>query len=235
MKQLTLKSTVGDRDVVCDLSTDSDLVQAALRNDPAAFRTIMRRHNQRLFRIARGIVRDDAVAEDVVQEAYVKAFQHLGGFRADSTLSTWLHRIVMNEALGRLRKVSRRREVTLEESGSSADVLQFPVGAISDNPEKSMAQRQILRMIEEATDELPDNFRLVFIARVIEGMTVEETAELLSIKPQTVRTRLHRARGLLRQQIDKRIGPVLLDAFPFAGQRCERLTNSVMTRLGLVE
>jgi len=167
-------------------------------------------------------VRDDGVAEDVVQEAYVKAFQHLDGFRAESpTLSTWLHRIVMNEALGRLRKVSRRREVTLADSGSSAEVLKFPIGANSDNPEKTMAQRQILRMIEEATDELPDNFRLVFVARVIEGMTVEETAELLGIKPQTVRTRLHRARALLRQQIDKRIGPVLLDAFPFAGHRCE--------------
>jgi RNA polymerase sigma-70 factor (ECF subfamily) len=98
-----------------------------------------------------------------------------------------------------------------------------------------MAQRQILQLVEEATDELPDSFRLVFIARVIEGMSVEETAELLDIKPETVRTRLHRARDLLRRQLDRRIGPVLLDAFPFAGWRCERLTDAVMRRLGLAE
>ena len=214
---------------------EMDLVAGAIANDPTSFRTIMRKYNQRLFRIARGVVCDDAVAEDVVQEAYVRAFQHLKSFRADSSLSTWLHRIVLNEALGRLRKSSRNMEVPLPANGAGGDIVQFPNGAASDDPEKTMAQRQILRLVEEATDELPDDFRLVFIARAIEGMSVEETAELLNIKPGTVRTRLHRARELLRKYIDNRIGPVFLDAFPFAGWRCERLTTKVMKRLGIEE
>jgi RNA polymerase sigma-70 factor (ECF subfamily) len=218
-----------------DERNDGDLIRAARANEPGAFRSIMRRHNQRLFRIARGVVRDDSVAEDVVQEAYMRAFQHLESFREESSLSTWLHRIVLNEALGRLRKSASRREIPLPADGAGAEILQFPQGATSDDPEKAMAQRQILRLVEEATDELPDSFRLVFIARVIEGMSVEETAELLDIKPETVRTRLHRARDLLRRQLDGRIGPVLLDAFPFAGWRCERLTDAVMRRLGLAE
>jgi RNA polymerase sigma-70 factor (ECF subfamily) len=212
---------------------ESDLILAALANDPNAFRAIMRRHNQRLFRIARGVVRDDSIAEDVVQEAYLLAFRHLKEFRGQSSLSTWLHRIVLNEALGRFRQSARRHEIVIPTDGSGAQILNFPSNSSLDDPEKTMAQRQILRLVEEATDELPDEFRLVFIARVIEGMSVEETAELLGIRPETVRTRLHRARKLLRQHLDQRIGPVLLDAFPFAGRRCERLTEAVMSRLGL--
>jgi RNA polymerase sigma-70 factor (ECF subfamily) len=212
---------------------ESDLILAALANDPNAFRAIMRRHNQRLFRIARGVVRDDSIAEDVVQEAYLLAFRHLKEFRGQSSLSTWLHRIVLNEELGRVRQSARRHEIVIPTDGSGAQILNFPSNSSLDDPEKTMAQRQILRLVEEATDELPDEFRLVFIARVIEGMSVEETAELLGIRPETVRTRLHRARKLLRQHLDQRIGPVLLDAFPFAGRRCERLTEAVMSRLGL--
>ena len=212
---------------------DLDLIQRALRRDPDAFRTIMRAHNQRLFRIARSVVRNDSVAEDVVQEAYARAFQHLESFEGNSSVATWLYRIVLNEALDRLRKASRRPEIHLPPSGPQADILQFPNGIAIDDPEKTMAQRQILRMVEQAADELPDVFRLVFVARVIEGMSVEETAVLLEIKPETVRSRLHRARHLLRKQIDKQIGPLCLDAFPFAGKRCERLTANVMKRLSL--
>ena len=104
-----------------------------------------------------------------------------------------------------------------------------------DDPERTMAQRQILDLVEKATDELPEPFRLVFVARVIEGMSVEETAEMLDIKAETVKTRLHRARQLVRDQLNKQIGPVLMDAFPFAGRRCERLTEAVLKRLGLPE
>lgn len=212
--------------------SDRTLAERAAARDPEAFRLIMKRYNQRLFRIARGIVRDDATAEDVLQEAYVNAFRHFGDFRAEAALSTWLQRIVMNEALGRLRKSGRRREVALDETAESR-VLAFPLAAPLEDPEKTMAQRQILKLIEDATDELPEEFRLVFIARVIEDMSVEETAELLSLKPETVRTRLHRARALLRRQIDRRIGPLALDAFPFAGWRCKRLAEQVLTRLNL--
>jgi RNA polymerase sigma-70 factor (ECF subfamily) len=114
-----------------------------------------------------------------------------------------------------------------------AEIIQFPLTSKADDPEQTMAQRQILQLVEQATDKLPEVYRIVFITRVIEGMSVEETAEILGLRPETVKTRLHRARRLVREQLDKQIGPVLMDAFPFAGRRCERVTNAVMQRLGL--
>ncbi|MER9436752.1 RNA polymerase sigma factor [Mesorhizobium sp. M7A.F.Ca.US.011.01.1.1] len=208
---------------------EMQLVRRALARDGDAFRTIIKTHNQRLYRIARGVVRNDSEAEDIVQEAYVKAFAHLDAFRGDSSLATWLSRIVINEALGRLRK--RRRTVALPEN-PQAEIIRFPLNP-SDDPERTMAQRQILQLVEQATDSLPDVYRTVFVARVIEGLSIEETADLLGVRPQTVKTRLHRARALVRKALDDQIGPVLLDAFPFAGRRCERLTSAVMRRLGL--
>ncbi|WP_181167853.1 RNA polymerase sigma factor [Mesorhizobium sp. B2-4-19] len=210
------------------LSGDMLLVQRALARDAGAFRTIIKTYNQRLYRIARGILRNDAEAEDVVQEAYVHAFANLAAFRGDSSLATWLSRIVINEALGRLRK--RRRTVAMPEN-PEAQIIRFPLNP-NDDPERTMAQRQILALIERATDSLPDIYRMVFVARVIEGLSMEETADLLGVRPETVKTRLHRARSLLRKALDDEIGPVLLDAFPFAGRRCERLTKAVMARLG---
>lgn len=205
------------------------LVHRAMAHEAGAFRAIIKTHNQRLYRIARGVVRNDSEAEDIVQEAYVRAFAALATFRGDSSLATWLSRIVINEALGRVRK--RRRTVAMPAS-QEAQILQFPLNP-SDDPERTMAQRQILRMVERATDNLPDVYRTVFIARVIEGLNIEETADLLGVRPETVKTRLHRARALVRKALDDEIGPVLLDAFPFAGRRCERLTEAVMKRLGL--
>ena len=207
-------------------ATRADELSAA---DQDAFRTIIKAHHQRLYRIARGVVRNDSEAEDIVQEAYVRAFAHLESFRGDASLGTWLSRIVINEALGRLRK--RRRTVALPEN-PQAEIIRFPLNP-SDDPERTMAQRQILQLVERATDSLPDVYRMVFVARVIEGLSIEETSELLGVRPQTVKTRLHRARALLRKALDDQIGPVLLDAFPFAGRRCERLTVAVMKRLGL--
>ena len=205
------------------------LVHRAMVHDADAFRAIIKTHNQRLYRIARGVVRNDSEAEDIVQEAYVRAFAGLATFRGDASLATWLSRIVINEALGRLRK--RRRTVAMPTS-PEAKIIQFPLNP-SDDPERTMAQRQILRLVERATDNLPDVYRTVFIARVIEGLNIEETADLLGVRPETVKTRLHRARALVRKALDDEIGPVLLDAFPFAGRRCERLTEAVMKRLGL--
>ncbi|MER8555710.1 RNA polymerase sigma factor [Mesorhizobium sp. M0142] len=210
-------------------SGDMQLVGRALARDGDAFRTIIKTHNQRLYRIARGVVRNDSEAEDIVQEAYVRAFAHLEAFRGDASLATWLSRIVINEALGRLRK--RRRMVAIPEN-PQAEIIRFPLNP-SDDPERTMAQRQILELVERATDSLPDVYRLVFVARVIEGLSIEETGELLGVRPETIKTRLHRARALVRKALDDQIGPVLLDAFPFAGRRCERLTNAVMQRLGL--
>jgi RNA polymerase sigma-70 factor (ECF subfamily) len=212
---------------------DMALVRRALARDPDAFRTIIKTHNQRLYRIARGVVRNDAEAEDIVQEAYMRAFANLGAFRGEASLSTWLSRIVINEALGRLRK---RKRIVAMPGNPEAQIIRFPLNQNDlnpgDDPERTMAQRQILGLVERATDSLPDVYRTVFVARVIEGLSIEETADLLGVKPETVKTRLHRARTLVRKALDDEIGPVLLDAFPFAGRRCERLTQAVMRRLG---
>lgn len=212
---------------------ERELVRRSLARDDQAFRIIMSRYNRRLYRIARGIVRNDSDAEDIVQEAYVKAFMHLANFRGESSLATWLSRITINEALGRLRRKRTLKEVSrVEDQRTEAEIIPFPQMTTNEDPEKTMAQRQILQLVEQATDNLPENFRLVFVTRVIEGMNVEETAEILGIPPETVKTRLHRARKLVREQLDKQIGPVLMDAFPFAGKRCERVTEAVLRRLG---
>ncbi|WP_027553760.1 RNA polymerase sigma factor [Bradyrhizobium sp. Cp5.3] len=215
-------------------TSEAELIDRARARDEAALRLIMQANNRRLYRLARGILRSDSEAEDVVQETYVRAFTHLDGFRGESGLSTWLSRIVINEALGRTR--GRRPHVELDalpEATLNAEIIQFPLSSASADPEKSMAQREIQRVVEHAVDELPEAFRMVFIARVMEGMNVEETAELLGVRPETVKTRLHRARTMLRENVEKKIGPVMMDAFPFAGQRCERLTEAVLRRLGL--
>ncbi len=212
---------------------DALLVRGARDRNEAAIRAIMQQNNRRLFRVARGILRNDAVAEDVVQETYVRAFTHLESFRGESSFATWLTRIAMNEALGRLRRQRPHVELSDLKSGVlEAQIIQFPQSSNPSDPEKSMAQREIQHVVERAVDELPEPFRIVFITRVIEGMSVEETADLLQLKPETVKTRLHRARTLLRNHVERQIGPVVMEAFPFAGRRCERLTQAVLQRLG---
>jgi RNA polymerase sigma-70 factor, ECF subfamily len=212
---------------------DTELVQRALARDEKAARAIIKANNRRLYRLARGILRNDAEAEDVVQETYVRAFTHLADFRGESRLSTWLSRIAMNEALGRKRRERPSVEFSsLPEGALEAQIIQFPLISAADDPEKSMAQREIQTVVEGAIDELPEPFRLVFITRVVEGMNVEETAEILCLKPETVKTRLHRARAMLRDNVEKKIGPVIMEAFPFAGRRCDRLTEAVLQRLG---
>ena len=214
-------------------AADIDLVRRALARDEAAVRAIIKANNRRLYRLARGILRHDHEAEDVVQETYVRAFTRLADFRGESSLSTWLSRIVMNEALGRLRRQRPSVEISSLPPGTlEAQIIQFPLASAADDPEKSMAQREIQHVVEGAIDELPEPFRLVFMTRVVEGMNVEETAEILDLKPETVKTRLHRARAMLRENVEKKIGPVVMEAFPFAGRRCDRLTEAVLKRLG---
>lgn len=214
-------------------SDDSQQVRRALARDASAFRAIMQTHNRSLYRIARSILRNNADAEDALQQAYLSAFTNLANYRGEGTLKGWLSRIVINESLGRLRQKHSTIDITeAEQQQSEAQIIQFPHSTSNDDPERTMAQRQIIHLVEQATDNLPDAFRLVFVARVIEGMTIEETSELLGIKPETVKTRLHRARQLVRDRLESEIGPILMDAFPFAGRRCERLTETVMKRLG---
>jgi RNA polymerase sigma-70 factor (ECF subfamily) len=211
---------------------DATLVRHALAREAEAFRIIMTRNNQRLYRMARAILHNDSEAEDALQDAYMHAFSRLGSFRGDAALATWLSRIVINEALGRLRKKRHAAEKFLADNAApDARIIPFPAAG-TDDPERHMAQRQILELIERTMDSLPEKFRVVLMARAIEGMNVEETAALLGIKPETVKTRLYRARSLLRQKMDEQIGPVLVNAYPFAGRRCERVTETVLRRLG---
>jgi RNA polymerase sigma-70 factor (ECF subfamily) len=210
-------------------SDEADLIARAILKDEAAVRTLIRRYNQRLYRIARSVVRDDGEAEDIVQQGYVHAFTHLAGFRGEAQFSTWITRIVLNEALGRLRRRRPTVDVsTIDEAHLQGQVIQFP---LQPDPERRMAQREIHTMLEQAIDELPDIFRTVLVARMIEGMSIEETAELIGIKPETVKTRLHRARQLVKGALEKRLGSALTKAFPFDGWRCERMADVVVKRL----
>jgi RNA polymerase sigma-70 factor, ECF subfamily len=217
-----------------DIPEEAELVSRAQGQDGHAVRLIIQRHNQRLFRIARSIVRNDSEAEDVLQEAYCAAFAKLATFRGDSQIGTWLARIVMNEALGRLRRRRPTMELTDVEDNPAfaAQIIPFPNATVQIDPETSLAQGEIRALLERAIDDLPEAFRTVLVARLIEGMSIEETAELFGILPDTVKTRLHRGRLLLKQEMEKHIGPMLGQAFPFAGRRCDRLTTAVLVRLG---
>lgn len=211
---------------------EPDLAAFARAGDREAFRAIMQRCNQRLFRIARAVMRDDAEAEDVLQEAYTRAFAAIAGFRGEAGIATWLTRIVLNEAHGRLR--SRRPTADLDEveaAQGSAQVLQFPGRNGPEDPEADAARAQIRRILEHAVDDLPEPFRLVFILREVEELSVEETALYLGIRPETVKARLHRARGRLRQALDARLADVMIGAYPFLGARCARITQAVLRRL----
>ena len=215
-----------------DRLSDTELVDRARARDELAVRAITKRYNRRLFRLAHSILRDDAEAEDVVQESYVRAFTGLDLFRGDASFGTWITRIAVNEALGRLRR--RRPTIdweTYSENRTTAQVIDFPASAVSNDPERMMAQSEVRAVLERAIDELPDAFRAVFVARIVEGLTIEETADLFGLKPETVKTRLHRARGLLRDALDKQMGPMLTSTFPFDGARCDRMTDAVVRRV----
>jgi RNA polymerase sigma-70 factor (ECF subfamily) len=217
------------------LPDEDELVAGARRGDEAAVRSLIRQNNRRLFRIARSIVNDDSEAEDVVQETYVRAFTRLSEFRGESGLGTWLTRIAINEAYGRLR----RRPPTVDwESVETTPALEaqiIPFPTSQPDPERTMAQHEINRILECAIDELPEPFRVVLVARLVEEMSIEETASLLNLKPETVKTRLHRARLLLRHDLERQVGPMLTDVFPFAGVRCERIADAVIARLRSAE
>jgi RNA polymerase sigma-70 factor (ECF subfamily) len=213
---------------------DAELADLACRKVEGAFRVIMQRHNRRLYRIARAVLRNDSEAEDVVQEAYVRAFTNPAEFRGEASLATWLSRIALNEALGRIRRHRPAADLTsLESSRTRAEIIPFPLASPQLDPERTMAQRQIQLLLEQEIDKLPNDFRMVLVARVIEEMSIEETAALFGLRAETVKTRLHRARKLLRDALEKQVGSVLRDAFPFDGARCARMTNKVLERLAL--
>jgi RNA polymerase sigma-70 factor (ECF subfamily) len=217
---------------------DGALVERALNRDGAAVRLIMQRHNRRLYRVARSVLDDDAEAEDVVQETYVRAFTHLDSFRGEAQLSTWLTRIALNEALGRLRR--RRITVALQDIDAINDqgearVIYLPSARQDSDPEAAAARAEVRRLLERAVDQLPATFRMVFVLREIEELSIEETADQLGLRPETVKTRLHRARRLLRQSLDRTLSSAVSEVFPCAGTRCTRITKTVLERLDLLE
>lgn len=212
---------------------DNALVALVRDGHREAFRYIMQRSNQRLFRVARAVLGDDTEAEDVLQESYMRAYDKLDTFRGDSALLSWMTSIVLNEARGRLRK--RHTMVGLEQVDAAVDdshqVIQFPSKFGSEDPAVGAARAQFRHLLEHAIDELSPPFRTVYMLRDVEECSIEETATLLAIKPETVKTRLHRARRQLRTSLQGHLANTLNEAFPFMGVRCARVTDAVMARL----
>lgn len=212
---------------------DVELIRRIARGDHAAFEPLMRRHNSRLFRVARAILRDDAEAEDALQDAYLDAYRHINTFRGEAPPRTWLTRIVINQALMRLRRQKRDRVVvpfsdrsTIEPDHREAEMADEK----SESPHAAALRAEMRRMLERRIDELPMAFRTVFVMREIEDMTVEETAECLSIPSATVRTRLFRARALLRDALERDMDTAAVGVFGFAGDRCDRIVARVLAR-----
>ena len=209
----------------------AELAPRAAQGDTAAFEALMRRHNRMLFRTARAILRDDAEAEDALQEAYIQAYRSLASFRGDAQLSTWLARIVANEALQRLRKQARRADIVPLQPAAGAEVEQVMDSDIDKAPDMTAARHQMRRLLESQIDALPEAYRTVFMLRAVEELSVEETAAVLELPPATVRTRLFRARSMLREALAQKIDVACEDAFSFAGERCDRVVAAVLARL----
>jgi RNA polymerase sigma-70 factor (ECF subfamily) len=208
--------------------SDAALVAAARIGDEAAVRQLIRRNNLRLFRVARAVLRDDAEAEDVVQATYISAFTHLPSFRGEAAFSTWLTRIALNDALSRRRRQRTKVDITMIDEQQGAEVIPFPLSLVPASPEAEASRGEMRALLEECIDGLPEAFRLVLVLRDIEEMSIEETAAFLAIKPQTVKTRLHRARRQLRTMLEERLSPLFSDVFPFDGKRCVDMAGRVV-------
>jgi RNA polymerase sigma-70 factor (ECF subfamily) len=215
-------------------ANDEELVSRIARADPAAFEMLMRRHNGKLFRIARSILKDDVEAEDALQDAYLDAYRHIADFRGAAQVGTWLTRIVINQALIRLRRQKRDRVVVpfADRDAMDQDRARREVAdERTESPASATLRGEIRRMLERRIDELPVAFRTVFVMREVEDMTVQETADCLAIPPATVRTRLFRARAMLRAALARDIDTATIDVFGFAGERCDRIVSAVLSRL----
>jgi RNA polymerase sigma-70 factor (ECF subfamily) len=215
--------------------SDADLARACAARDAGAIRHLIGMNNQRLFRTAWSILKNRAEAEEAVQAAYMSALANIRAFEARSSLSTWLTRIVVNEALGRRRAEERRRRHLEQEGIAVLDAYRENLmrGSEAESPEVAIAREQIRKLLEQAVAELPDPFRTVFVLREIEGLSSEETAEILDVPVATVKTRLHRGRRRLHEMLAPEMSDVLSGTFPFAGADCAAMAERVLKQLGL--
>lgn len=214
---------------------DLALAAAVAAGDSTAFERLMRRHNRRLYRLARATLRHDAEAEDALQEAYLAAYRAIGRFRGEATLATWLSRLVLNECLARLRREKRRDNIVPMRGGAEADAaLEGPAMddlTQADAPDQALVRAELRALIERRLDELPAGLRLVFILRSVEDLSVEDTAQCLGIPEATVRSRHFRARSLLRESLAQDIDIAERDVFAFGGAHCDRIVQQVLQHL----
>jgi RNA polymerase sigma-70 factor (ECF subfamily) len=209
---------------------DEQVVTRVLAGDTALYELLMRRHNQRLYRVARAILRDDAEAEDVMQDAYVRAYQNLASFEGRARFATWLTRIAVHEALARLRK--RGRFEPIDSSDETHGEAMNPATSNYRSPEQATYDRELSGVLEKAVLSLSEEYRLVFVLRDIEGMSTEETARCLNLTPENVKVRLHRAHGKLQKQLFAAFGDAAARCFEFHAVRCDRVVNGVFKALG---
>jgi RNA polymerase sigma-70 factor, ECF subfamily len=209
--------------------SDEAVVARVLAGERALFELIMRRHNQRLFRVARAILRDDDEAEDAVQQAYIAAFERLAQFAGAARFSTWLTRIAIHTSLARLRRTRQRAEVT---SGPEPEEVMSKLASPSENPEEQVSRRELTVLLERAIDELPDLYRVVVMMRQVQQLSTAETAECLEVSEDVVKVRLHRGTAMLRQAMAQRMEAMAGETFAFLGERCDRIVAAVMRAVG---
>lgn len=212
--------------------SDEEVVQRVCEGEVPLFEVLMRRHNQRLYRVARSVVKDEAEAEDVLQQAYLNAFTHLGQFESRSKFTTWMTRITLNEAFARRRKLDRSFSLTdrLPRQDSDGTPMDVPTTSASD-PERQAYAGELRRALEEAVDALPQDYRTVFMLREVEGLSTLETGDSVGLSEDAVKTRLHRARAMIRQSLTLRLGDAASTAFSFPATRCDRVVAFVLARI----
>ena len=213
---------------------DAELVQRIAQRDHAAFEALMRRHNSQLFRVARTILKDDGQAEDAVQDAYIDAYRSAATFKGTAQVRTWLTRIVINRALMQVRK-QKREQVVVPFTGEAGHQEVDVVDERAESPSSAVSRAELRRLLERRIDDLPIGFRTVFVMREVDDMTIPEIAECLSIPEATVRTRLFRARSLLRESLARDVDTATVHVFEFAGDRCDRIVAASLERARLLD
>lgn len=219
------------REVVANLEfqalSDEQIVERVLGGDTALFEILMRRHNQRIYRIVRGILKNDGEAEDVMQDAYVRSYQHLGQFQGKSSFITWLTRIAMHEAFSRARRQRRQMSLDSDQTCAAPGLAVTP----ENSPERNVANMELHNALESAILSLPANYRSVIIMRDVEEMTTAEAASSLEISEESVKVRLHRARALVRRALYRQSGKYIREVFAFPATRCDRVVAAVLSRI----